>query len=209
MTSLGEVLDTLLRGLGLPGLLIAIFLIFMVDAAVIPALPEVFIIAFYVQYGTLGVEPFPWAVALLITAVAGEICGNGIIYTIVSRLLVKKQRMPRIIDRAVKGWANFLIVKQEKVILANRVAPAVPLIGIFIAVCGWNVKKSFSYIIIGSLVKYSFLLALVGYLNIVYDPHIAQWLTIVAVLIVVALSVIAALVRRKQLRKAQAIGKKT
>ena len=111
--------------------------------------------------------------------------------------------MPRIIDKAVKGWADFLVVKGEKVVLVNRFAPAVPLIGVFIAVCGWNVRKSFLYIAVGSLVKYSALLAIVGFLNVTYDPRLAQWLTLVLVVIMVAISIIAAIIRKKKLRSGE------
>ena len=203
MASIGDILSAALTGLGWPGLLVAIFLIFMVDAAILPALPEVFTVAFYVQYPALGVDPLIWAIALLLTALMGEIAGNGIIYLAVSRMLVRKKRMPRIIDKAVKGWADFLVVKGEKVVLVNRFAPAVPLMGVFIAVCGWNVRKSFLYIAVGSLVKYSALLAIVGFLNVTYDPQLAQWLTLVLVVIMVAISIIAAIIRKKKLRSGE------
>ncbi len=203
MASLGDILGAALNGLGWPGLLATIFLIFMVDAAIFPTVPELFAIAFYVQYGALGLQPFSWAVALLLTALAGEVSGNGIIYLAVSRLLVQKKRMPKIIDKAVKGWADFLVVRGEKVVLVNRFAPAVPLIGVFIAVCGWNVRKSFAYIVVGSLAKYSILLALVGWLNVAYDPSVAQWLTLGAVVVIVAISIVAAVIRKKRLRTTQ------
>ncbi len=208
MSSIGDLLSAALIGLGWPGLAIAVFLIFMVDAAVFPTIPELFAIAFYVQYSALGLSPLSWAVALLLFALLGELSGNGLIYVAVSRLLVRKKRMPRIIDKAIKGWADFLVVKGEKVILMNRLAPAVPLMGVFIAVCGWNVKRSFAYIAIGSLVKYSFILALVGYLNVAYDPQLAQWLTLGAVIIIVAISVIAAFFRKRRLKASRAVGEK-
>ncbi len=184
-------------------MLATIFLIFMVDAAIFPTVPELFAIAFYVQYGALGLQPFSWAIALLLTALAGEVSGNGIVYLAVSRLLVQKKKMPKIIDKAVKGWADFLVVRGEKVVLVNRFAPAVPLIGVFIAVCGWNVRKSFAYIVVGSLVKYSILLALVGWLNVAYDPSVAQWLTLGAVVVIVAISIVAAVIRKRRLRTTQ------
>ena len=71
MASIGDILSAALTGLGWPGLLVAIFLIFMVDAAILPALPEVFTVAFYVQYPALGVDPLIWAIALLLTALMG------------------------------------------------------------------------------------------------------------------------------------------
>jgi len=199
MPSLGDILSAALAQLGWPGLLVAIFLIFTVDSMVIPTLPEIFTIAFYLQYGSLGLEPVTWAVAILMMAVLGEIAGNGSIYLIVSRLLVQKKRMPKLIDRAVKAWSQLLIVRGERVILVNRFAPAVPFLGVFIAVCNWRVKRSFLYIVVGSLVKYSLLLALVGWLSVEYDPQLAQWLTLAAVIVIVALSVAAAIIRRKRI----------
>jgi membrane protein DedA with SNARE-associated domain len=199
MPSLGDILSAALAQLGWPGLLVAIFLIFMVDSMVIPTLPELFTIAFYLQYGSLGLEPVTWAVAILAMAVLGEIAGNGSIYLIVSRLLVQKKRMPKLIDKAVKAWSQFLIVRGERVILVNRFAPAVPFLGVFIAVCNWRVRRSFLYIVLGSLVKYSLLLALVGWLSVEYDPQLAQWLTLAAVVVIVALSVAAAIIRRKRI----------
>ena len=209
MSSIGDILSAALVGLGWPGLSIAVFLIFMVDAAIFPTIPELFTIAFYIQYDALGIAPLTWALSLLFFALMGELCGNGLIYSIVNRLLVRKKRMPRIVDKAIKGWANFLIVKGEKVILVNRFAPAIPLMGVFIAVCGWNVRKSFTYIAIGSLVKYSLILALVGCLNVAYDPQLAQWLTLGAVAVIVVLSVIAALIRRRNLEASRTTGEKT
>jgi len=209
MSSIGDLLSAALIGLGWPGLILAVFLIFMVDAAIFPTIPELFAITFYVQYSALGIAPLTWAMTLLLFALLGELCGNGLIYVIVSRLIVRKKRMPRIIDKAIKGWAEFLVVRGEKTILMNRVAPAVPLIGVFIAVCGWNVRKSFLYIVIGSLAKYSFILALVGYLNVAYDPQLAQWLTLSAVVIIVVVSIVAALIRKRRLRSSKPAGEKT
>ena len=199
MPSLGDILSAALAQLGWPGLLVAMFLIFTVDSMVIPTLPEIFTIAFYLQYRSLGLEPVTWAVAILTMAVLGEIAGNGSIYLIVSRLLVQKKRMPKLIDRAVKAWSQLLIVRGERVILVNRFAPAVPFLGVFIAVCNWRVKRSFLYIVVGSVVKYSLLLALVGWLSVEYDPQLAQWLTLAAVVVIVALSVAAAMIRRKRI----------
>jgi len=201
MASIGDILTGALTGLGWPGLLAAIFIIFMVDAAILPTLPELFTIAFYVQYAALGVHPTTWAVALLVSAVVGELCGNGLIYLLFSRVFIKRKKMPRFLEKAINAWADFLIVKNEKAVLVNRFAPAIPFIGAFIAVCKWNVGKSFAYIALGSLVKYSLVLALVGYLNVAYDPAIAQWLTIGAVVVILALSLAARYVQKRRLRK--------
>lgn len=208
MASIGDILTGALKDLGWPGLVVGIFLVFMVDAAIFPTLPELFTIAFYVQFAALGVHPTTWAVALLIVALAGELCGNGLIYLFTSRVLIKRKKMPKFIEKMINKWANFLIVKNENAVLVNRFAPAIPLIGAFIAVCKWNVRKSFTYIAVGSVVKYSLVLALVGYLNVAYDPAVAQWLTIGAVIVILALSVVARVLHKRRLQSGDTASEK-
>ena len=80
----------------------------------------------------------------------------------------------------------------------HYVAPVVPFVGAFIAVVGWSYRKSLAYIVLGGAAKYTFLLVLVGYLGIVYDPGTATWITVAAVLILVGVSVGAATLYRRR-----------
>src|SRR6266545_623968 len=140
--ALGDWLEAALAFLGPAGLLAAIYLIFLVDAAIFPALPEVFIVAFYFELTGRWV----WGTAataglLLLLAVAGDLSGNALLYAIVRRLKAA-DRMPKFIEKAMRKWTGFLAVSDERLILMNRIAPALPLTGAFIAVCGWNVRRS-------------------------------------------------------------------
>ena len=82
--------------------------------------------------------------------------------------------------------------------MVNRFSPVVPFVGAFIAVVGWSYPRSILYIVLGAAAKYGLLLVLVGYLGIVYDPGTATLVTVVAVLVLVGLSVSAAILLRRR-----------
>ncbi len=199
MASVADWLAGLFAFLGPVGTLVALFLVFVIDAAVIPALPELAVVLSYL-YRNAGEDPLGWALLLLLMAVAGEVVGNTLMFLWVRRLVVDRGHLPRIIDRAMRGWTNLMIVPDERIILVNRVAPVVPFVGAFIAVVGWSYRKSLGYIVVGSVAKYGLLLVLVGYLGVVYDPGTATLITVIAVLVLVGASVAASMLyRRKRL----------
>src|SRR5438093_11480120 len=105
--ALGDWLGAALAFLGPAGLLAAIFLLFLLDAAIFPALPEVFIVAFYFEL----VFRWAWApsmaaAALLVLALAGDVCGNVGLYAIV-RALHRRGQVPKRIERAMATCAKF------------------------------------------------------------------------------------------------------
>jgi len=123
---LGDWIGAALSALGAPGLLVAIFLIFLLDAALFPALPELFIVAFYfVLTDTWAWTPAVAAATLLALALAGDLCGNAGLYAIVRRLK-DAGRLPRFVQRAMTKWTSLLAVGDERAILVNRIAPVVP-----------------------------------------------------------------------------------
>lgn len=197
MPSVADWLAGLFGFLGPAGTLVALLLVFVIDAAVIPALPELALVLSFLYRGA-GVDPFLWALLLLGMATAGEVIGNTVMYLWVRKLLVERGHLPRVIDRAMKGWARFLLIRDERIILVNRIAPVVPFVGAFIAVVPWSYPKSVLYIVLGSLAKYSALLVLVGYLGVIYDPNTATLLTVVAVLLLVGVSVGASYLLRRR-----------
>ena len=91
----------------------------------------------------------------------------------------------------------FLAVRDERVILVNRIAPAVPFTGAFIAVCGWNLRRSLAYVLIGGVAKYVLLLLLVIGLGWAFEPSLARLVTIVAVIVLVVASLLAGWYRGK------------
>jgi hypothetical protein len=198
MASVANWLAALFAFLGPAGTLVALFLLFVIDAAVIPALPELAVVLSFL-YRAPGTDPLPWAVLLLAMAVVGELVGNLIMFLWVRRLVVDRGHLPHILERAMKGWTQMLLIRDERLILLNRVAPVVPFVGAFIAVVGWSLSKSLTFIVLGAAAKYSLLLLLVGYLGVVYDPSTATLITVGAVIALVAVSLGASLLLRRRL----------
>ncbi len=199
MASVADWLSGLFAFLGPAGTLVALFLAFVIDAAIIPTLPELAVVLSYLLGRPAGVEPMPWALLLLTMAVAGEVVGNTLMFLWVRKLVVDRGHLPRIVGRAMKGWTHLMLVRDERIILVNRIAPVVPFVGAFIAVVGWSFRRSLLYIVVGAVAKYSLLLVLVGYLGVVYDPGTATLITVAAVVALVAVSVGASLLYRRRL----------
>ncbi len=197
MASVADWLSGLFAFLGPAGTLVALLLLFVVDAAIIPTLPELALVLSYLYRGA-SVDPLLWALLLLGMAMAGELIGNTLMFLWVRKLVVDRGHLPRVLDRAMRGWTQFLLVRDERIILVNRIAPVVPFVGAFIAVIGWSYPKSMVYIAVGSAVKYSALLVLVGYLGLIYDPNTATLVTVAAVLALIALSVGASILLRRR-----------
>jgi membrane protein YqaA with SNARE-associated domain len=202
MASVDEFLAALFETLGPIGALVALFLVFAVDAAVFPLLPE-FAVVLTFSFLPRGFGPVTWGLLLLSMAVAGEAVGNTALYLFVRRALIQKGRMPATIERLMRRWMDFLVVRDERIILVNRVAPVVPMVGAFIATMRWDYRKSLAYIVVGSAVRYSALLLLTGWVGVVYDPVAARWLTVGLVVVIVALSVVGSFTYRRR-----ALGKK-
>ena len=158
--------------------LIGIFIILVIDAAVFPALPEVFATIAFLLNPTLM-----WGIALLITALLAEFTGNSLLYG-----LVKRSSLPEFVKRAMNKWTDFIFLKDERIILINRVAPIVPFTGAFMAVCKWNYWMSMFYLMIGGAAKYGALFALIGLFNIQFERGKAQMFTIISLFIIICLS---------------------
>src|SRR2546425_8113906 len=71
MASLDELLTSLFGSLGPVGSLVILVIIFALDAALFPALPEVWIVVTYTYRPTEMLGPVAWAGLLLAMAVAG------------------------------------------------------------------------------------------------------------------------------------------
>jgi membrane protein DedA with SNARE-associated domain len=197
MAALDEGLQALFSFLGPAGALAALFLLFVIDAAIFPALPELAIVVTYL-YGAPEFEPLPRALLLLSMALAGELAGNTLLYLWVRRLLVDRGRLPGWVERGMARWTQFLLVPDERIILVNRIAPVVPFVGAFMAVLRWSYRKSAAYILIGAATKYALLLLLVGSLGVAFRRDVATTITVGAVLILVIVSLTSAtLVRRR------------
>jgi len=198
MVSLDELLTALFGSLGPVGSLVILLIIFALDAALFPALPEVWIVVTY-TYRPEVLGPIGWAGLLLAMAVVGDVLGTSLLYLAVRRWVVQRRRMPHWLERAMKRWTGFLLVQDERVILMNRAVPVIPMVGAFIATLGWNYRRSMAYVAIGGLAKYAVLLYVVFAIGLAYDVATARWITLALVGVVVGLSFVASWLRRRRI----------
>jgi len=196
---IGDLIYDLFHSLGPVMALLALYLIFVIDAAIFPALPEIFAVLFFMANPLPDGSALIWGLAVLSTAILGELTGNTLLYLIVRNLLVKKRKMPAFLERVMKRYMDFLIVKDEKIILVNRIAPVVPFVGAFMAVCDWSYKRSITYIFLGSVAKYGFLLLLIGQFSLIYERGTAQLIALIAVLAVIGISALFSVIYRKRI----------
>ena len=155
MTDIGSIIQGIFGPLGPYGGLLCIFLLFFLDAVMIPTLPELFtVLIFTTDYGVNEVE---YGLAILLVLSLAEIAGVLTLY-----LIVKKAGVPKILEKAVTKYRDFLFFSDERMILMNRVAPILPFLGAFIAICGWDIKKSLFNVVIGGIAKFGVILLLSG-----------------------------------------------
>ena len=104
------------------------------------------------------------------------------------------------ISKKLKKYVSFLVLKDEKLILLNRIAPALPMCGVFMSACKWNIRKSLFYIFIGGVIKYSVILLLFGVVSMTYREDIALWITMITVGVFLVLSFFLGRYERKKLK---------
>ena len=170
------------------GILLVLFLIFYIDAVFFPTLPEIFFIIGFMY------DPTPiWGLTILIIVSLAEAAGLSTLYYIVEKIGVP-ERIKNIADK----YADFLIVSDEKMLLVNRVAPMLPFAGAFVSLIhSWTLKRALIYNFIGCYLKYGIILLFANFFYSYFGSQEAQWYTIAFVLIVMILSIIASVVKKK------------
>src|SRR2546421_4724106 len=133
MASLDELLTSLFGSLGPVGSLVILVIIFALDAALFPALPEVWIVVTYTYRPTEMLGPVAWAGLLLAMAVAGGVLGASPLYVAVRRWGVLRRRMPRWLERAMKKRTGFLLLPDGRGSLLNLAGSLIPMVGGVIA----------------------------------------------------------------------------
>ena len=174
---------------GAIGIAIVIFLIFYIDAVFFPTLPEIFFIIGFMY------DPTPiWGITILIIASIAEAAGLSTLYCIVERIGVP-ERIKGIADK----YADFLIVSDERMLLVNRVAPILPFAGAFVSLIhSWTLKRALIYNFIGCYLKYGIILLFANFFYSYFGSEEAQIYTIVFVIIVMVVSIIAALIKKRK-----------
>ncbi len=159
------------------GVVLCIFLIFLIDALLFPTLPEFFFIMGFSYDPSIG-----FGLQLLLAAVVAEWIGIFSLYYV-----VKHVRIPSKVSKVVDKYVNFLMLKDERLLLLNRIAPMIPFAGAFICIARWDIRKSWFYITLGCVLKYGVIMLLSDQLYRYYAES-AQTMTLVMLVIILAIS---------------------
>jgi hypothetical protein len=170
------------------GMLLCIFLIFLLDALVFPTLPELFF-----AMGCMYRPTLTYGLELLGAAVLAEVIGIMVLYLIVSNI-----RIPAKIEKIATKYTGFLVLGDERLLLLNRVAPMIPFAGAFIAIMKWDLKKSLAYIIIGCVIKYGLILLMSNIFYKYFSSEMASTITLVFIILVIAVSFIISMIYKKK-----------
>ena len=189
---IGDSLVEMFSQFGLWGMVIALFSIFLIDSMVFPALPDFFLL---VIYATNPHESW-WGVLLLLVAVTASFTGNALLYAVVKRF-----SPPLIIQRAMRKYADLLIIADERILLINRIAPVLPYTGAFIAINDWDYQKSMKYIVGGAVIKFGVLLVLSRTFYLLFTAGVAQTATLILIIITVGISLAASVYERRRLAR--------
>lgn len=172
------------------GMLLCVFLIFLIDAFLFPTLPELFFIIGFIYQPTIA-----FGLQLLAAAVIAEIIGFTTLYWVVEHIRVP-QRIKNIIDKYVK----FLIVSDERALLINRVAPMIPFAGAFISIIDdWKFSKAMFYVVTGCILKYGLMMLMSNFFFEYFSSDDATTYTMLFVFIIIIASFIAAYFRKKKI----------
>ncbi|MCJ7517864.1 MAG: hypothetical protein MUO18_07885 [Methanomassiliicoccales archaeon] len=191
MLDIGQAIYDIFSPLDAWGMLACIFIIFYIDAIVFPTLPELFAVIIFM------VIPEAWfGLSILAVIAVAEVLGLSTLY-----LIVKKIHIPQIIEKAIHRYRDFLMVRDERMILLNRIAPIIPFIGAFVAICNWSFKKALAYTLIGGICKYGLIIMMSGMFFAYFSSKTAQNVTLAMIIIVIGVSFAISIARRKRMRK--------
>lgn len=132
---------------------------------------------------------------MVVVATLAGLAGNLTLYS-----LVKIAKLPNWMQRKMRQYTQFLIVKDERLLILNRFAPIVPYTGAFVAACGWNLRKSVVYLLVSGLAKSS-VIVIISWLS--FDnlrEEVAFWVAIGVVAVMVSASIISSLIYRHRAR---------
>jgi len=187
----GDFLFDLFAGLGDQGILICIFLLFLLDALLVPTVPELFFIL------AIGANT-SWEFSLLVLVVgfAGEMVGVFFLYNV-----VKRTGLPKRVDKALKKYINFLIVSDEKVMLINRIAPMVPFTGAVMASMRkrWDVRKCLLWLVVGYVFKYGLIMLFGQTATTFFDGGTSRTVMLIAIIAMIVISAVVAFIRKKKM----------
>jgi membrane protein DedA with SNARE-associated domain len=198
MVDIGQEVFQFFSGLGILGWLAAIFILFYIDAIIFPTLPELITVIIFIA-GLQTNSAWVLGILIIVTIAIAEFAGLTTLY-----LIVKKLKVPKMIRRVVCKYRDFLIVKDERIILVNRVAPVLPFLGAFVALLDWSFRKSVAYTLIGGVVKYGLILLLSGWFFEFLSEGTAEQITMAMVIGILVVSFALAMIRRRRMKRENA-----
>ena len=190
--NIGQVIYDLFGDNGDLGVLLCIFLIFLLDALLVPTLPELFFILGFMA-GAEHNTPIVFGCELLLVAILAELVGILSLYYVVKHI-----RIPKKIEKLVDTYTKFLVMGDERLLLLNRIAPMIPFAGAFIAIAKWNLKKSIFYIVLGCVLKYGIIMLLSNMFLDFFSSDQAQLFMIIMIVVVIAVSMVLSIVVKKR-----------
>lgn len=191
-TNIGQIIYDLFGDNGDLGVLLCIFLIFLLDALLVPTLPELFFILGFMA-GAEHNTPIVFGCELLLVAILAELVGILSLYYVVKHI-----RIPKKIEKLVDTYTKFLVMGDERLLLLNRIAPMIPFAGAFIAIAKWDLKKSMFYIVLGCVLKYGIIMLLSNMFLDFFNSNQAQLFMIIMIVVVIAVSMIMSFVIKKR-----------
>jgi membrane protein DedA with SNARE-associated domain len=192
MAGITDIIISIFNPTNVVGGLICIFLLFYIDAIIFPTVPELFTVGIFAsqtQISTLG-----FGLLILITIAISEVLGFCTLYYV-----VRKVKVPRLIQKGVDKFQAFLIYPDERMILVNRIAPIVPFLGAFASLCNWNLKKSLTYVLVGGAIKYGLILLASGLFIEYWGGPNATIAVLTLVIGVIVISFVASYYRKKKM----------
>ncbi len=192
MAGITDIIISIFNPTNVVGGLICIFLLFYIDAIIFPTVPELFTVGIFASQTQISTPGF--GLLILVTIAISEVLGFCTLYYI-----VRKVKVPRLIQRGVDKFQAFLIYPDERMILVNRVAPIVPFLGAFASLCNWSLKKSLTYVLIGGVIKYGLILLASGLFIEYWGGPNATIAVLTLVIGVIIISFVASYFRKKRL----------
>ena len=190
--NIGQVIYDLFGDNGDLGVLLCIFLIFLLDALLVPTLPELFFILGFMA-GAEHNTPIVFGCELLLMSILAELVGILSLYYVVKHI-----RIPKKIEKLVDTYTKFLVMGDERLLLLNRIAPMIPFAGAFIAIAKWDLKKSIFYIVLGCVLKYGIIMLLSNMFLDFFSSDQAQLFMIIMIVVVIAVSMVLSIVVKKR-----------
>ncbi|MEM3852480.1 MAG: hypothetical protein QXP70_05710 [Methanomassiliicoccales archaeon] len=179
MFSAGASIYEFFRPFGMGGLLLTLFVIFYLDAAVFPTLPEFFTALIFLAHPT-----FVFALLMLASLSAGEFLGITTLYS-----AVRYSQIPAWVEKRMRGYSSFFIISDERMILLNRLTPVIPYLGAFIIACRWNYGRSMLFNFVGGLAKYSAIISLASLFLVFFSNQLlADATVLIAVIVLIVVS---------------------